>query len=451
MSAIKTRKQEFPSTLINTAIGQIAFEIYGKRWIPRAVRLRGNVGTSKLEHIDYAVPCFELAQQIKREPDRVSNRIHSLLITDKYRTIVPQEKFKIESVNGYVNFQLTNEYIDSLLDMTTQWFAKPNAIGLIAKTNLLVLAPNFIPENSTRTTDLSVHLLDSLFNILDTKPTIEYLLNDKSENYVNYLVNYIDNTNLLGRPKLNPLNRAKTYKEVKSYLFNKDDKNSSVKKAIFELRTSRLKERKNTLKALGFNEYKTVSESSLYNFVGDLFNKLAKESNSLKLVFDPKNPAVFYNDPSYPAPLRSITGTIYHLGYIYYLVYSIVTDQTNGKGLAHVIIAPQKIHSYIYEFAEELSKNYKRKNKLVCFDPQVSRADIDEINRSIKSLKGHFNNLSEQLLFSKARLQNKNTRKDILGLLDFPLELSGYVNNQQVPAIFDLLNQTTYYLKNISN
>lgn len=117
---MSTRPSFYPQEYIIPVIERYINLEWSLVYKPRLVRQERTTLVGSLKYIDYAIPCFELANQLRLSPTVVARRLAELVNTDDDATSF-STKFKVESVDGYLNFQLSNEYLQQLKDKTVEW------------------------------------------------------------------------------------------------------------------------------------------------------------------------------------------------------------------------------------------------------------------------------------------------------------------------------------------
>ncbi len=193
-----------------------------------------------------------------------------------------------------------------------------------------------------------------------------------------------------------------------------------------------------------------VLASSISKQVSDFIDRIyVKYGENKGIIMDSKTKAAYFTLNDESVPLRDINGRVTFSALTLYSIYLLKNDTRQIK-TSIVVLAPQKHHPLINVCFNFLSFVGKRKN-LVCFDPNISSADIRESEGFVNSVSNLLQLIEE--LLPEVRLQldhSGNKRKNALAVLDFQYDLERFLSNDNYPAVFDLLNQTTANVTSLS-
>lgn len=442
-----------PQLTLGRLVAHAVEDLYGLKWHPRVVRLRNKRIASSLQFIDYVIPCFELGQKLQTSPQKITKEIAAYLEDNRAKTVGLEihDSFQAEAVNGYLNFRLADEYLTKAVEAAAQWFESPIPVGKQVRSKFLVIGPPLANGEEFYTVDTVNSYIHNLYNLLGNGPTTTFLMNDYSEEAATYLATYLENS-LKSTSRLEA-KKTPIHRQVKRALAKNsaDPTTKNILKILGEIRTEWLASRKELLSDLKIKDYSVILESDIANKVHEYLDRQLTYSDQNNIVFDTGTSAVYYDDPTLPVALRSIDGLLYKPAYVMFALKHLLAETHQNGQKVLVIIAPQKMHQLIYDHTSFLTGNNGFGTEIVCFDPLVSRADILEIQESILSFRDHFQQIAQTLVTSKIVLNQEHKRKELLSLVDTPIELTDFVARQQLPAIFDLVNQTTTALNSLND
>ncbi len=454
----KSKLSIYPQVLIGSVLSSTLQKLYGVQFDLRMVRQNRKKKVGTLDFIDYAIPCFELARELNISPEVIAKRLAESVSSSKDESDVGQyiRDSYIEAVDGYLNFQLSDNYLAKLISQAAQWFSLPQLITASVRPQaMLVIGPTI--SETVQPYDTMYQALfcaDAMYKLLGKEVPKYCLLRDYSEDTLDILTGLleaIDNSKL---PGVYPNSRTFEFtRQTKSFMTKSGEnpENEKVTKLYGEKRNDWLKLHKKSLSFLDQPENRVLFESSLAYQVNGFIDELS--DNRLKgIIHDAETGAVYYITPGNEAlALRSAGGLLYSFAYLLFAleaILGVIEEKRNGEVL---IIVPQKLHPIIYQYFAMLKEYKSLSSTIICFDPAVSQADIVEINRSIPRLMEHFTNLSTVLKDVMASdLDHYKARQNVLSLIDLPSELSSYIAGGNLAALFDALNHSALAANELS-
>ncbi len=419
-------KQYFipPSDAIHASVKLAIKELYGKTWDPRVVRQNKKLNVGTLLNIDYAVPCFELARSVG-EPSSITAKKIKKCLSDKESNT---ESLQIESVGGFVNFELSNDYLISSVRNACRQYTKNEVSNYKGLTNFVIFEPKIISTAPRQEiTAIAYKYLDQLHRLFGYEMESKFLLSDYSAETLDYM---------LSKKQLKT--KSKSPSEKKTFNHELFEQQSTIN-ALNILRNRLLKYNLPKVDQAR-SRYDYVLESSITLKTHSFLDGLTSRSTP-NIVKDDANKAVYLVIGNDALPLRSSRGLLFRAAYYLYLVDYTIQSIRDYDSL--VLIAPQNLHL----FARMLIKNSKSKKhqNIIFFDPSVSKADIEQIHGSISAISIHFRNLARILkYFEDSNKISSKSRADVLFLVDFPAEIKRFILKNQLPSLFDSINQSIY-------
>lgn len=428
-----------PKFIIQHAVDSVVRDLYDVSWHPRVVRQKSrNITGSTLQFIDYAIPCFELSKQVAEPLDDLTSKLVAAL-KEKVNMKPDSEYFKyleFEAVGGYINVQLADKYLAVAIENTQKWLNAPEYLYQPDPTTLLIVGYHKVPRKDD-TALLAVQISSELAAILGSKFSSSYLFEDISESVLPELtLQYLEELGVSAKDLRQNMEVSRTLKRLLEAP-SQDDSNANATQQITQL-TKILADSKQHTKILLNSGVETVcSESELQKEVQTFINThVAKTGLAKKLIFDDANFAVYYSSDDTIQPIRSAEGYLYSNAYILYSIFK----QCNPKNVVGntVIMAPQRLHAMLREFYTLLFGSDAR--ECVFFDPQVSKADLRELGSTDIDLENLFQKFSDTLQSNALKLNDPDIRQKLLLLVDFPIDITIYLLDLQLPIVFDLLN-----------
>lgn len=427
---------DLPQNAIKMAVGDVIETLYCQAWLPRAVRQFRTVKAGTLEYIDYAVPCFELATILKKSPQSVAIEVVRKLSEQDHlpvTNILSDAKF--EAVNGYVNICLSEISIQWAVRAARNWFKHPSMhLKVRPMDTLLIVGPKLDYNIDFGLTDKSLSFIDQLYGLLHKRHQTTYLVSDFSEQMVDYLTAVAsagdDN-------KLSGIEYSRVNKAVRAYLSHKDTK-SYVHKVFSKSLNQWRRKRITSLKQMPLCSYTTIYESDLVDQVNEFLSKPAKELHKKNIILDSSSKAVYYEDGSIILPLRSASGLLHSTAFMLYQLETMTRRMSRSPSKTLIVFAPHKLHLLIHSYTRLTLKQEGAMERLICFDPTVSQADLQKLSISMNSFSSHFGVIVRKLsAVSPYWYSNQHKRQALLTLVDMPTELSGAISKAQLPLVFD--------------
>lgn len=431
-----------PKLLIANVVARAVAITFGAEWQPRVVRYQKSQMLGSLNTIDYVVPCFELGKLLEAEPLRIAEKLAMAVSANMIKEIGGQ--LEVEAVGGYLNFQLTENYMQGTLSDVAHWFQKPHFMYEAPTDNhLLVIESGAAGDSMTASIIEHAYFdLQALYTLLGNKLSLHYLLRDGSGEAVADLSEAV--SSVLKTHNSAPLSdneKMSIRSGIKKALITDGypDTNSGTSSEVVRVLQDVRKDWAELWKARPSNfladSQALISESSIAGLVNAYLDDQTSALSRI-LIRDEANRAVYFAQGDVLVALRSVEGLLYAPAFILFVLDDLLTKLEKTKG-SLVVLAPQRLHLELYEFAKLL----QAKTPVVCFDAQVSKADILEIEATGLSMRDCLQEVQIALGSVKSDLlAGVHSRQSILSLVDLPLELNAYLLNHQFPAVFDLLN-----------
>lgn len=446
----KSQPNIYPQILISSVLSTALQKLYGVQSELRVVRQKRERKVGTLNFIDYAIPCFDLAKVLNSNPGVVAKRLADSISGGKNVPDVGQyiRNSYIEAIDGYLNFQLSDNYVAELVRQAARWFNSPRLITASAKPQaLLVIGPTISEAAQTYdTTYRALSYAGAMYKSLGKEVPRYCLVRDYSEDALNMLAELLKATNNSNSEAHSHASRAVEFtRQAKSFLAKqeKSPENEKATKLFREKRNDWLKLHKKPLSFLDQHEDRVVLESSLVYQVNDFINELSYK-RLRGVIHDTETGAAYYITPDNEAlALRSAGGFLYSFAYLLFALGDMLGEIEKKRNGEILVIVSQKLHPVIYQYFAMLKEYKSLSSTIICFDPAVSQADIVEISRNIPKIKEHITTLSTVLNDTKASdLNHYKTRKQVLSLIDLPLEFSNYIAGGNLTALFDSLNRS---------
>lgn len=419
-------KITYPVATIASIVQVAIKQCYGLDWNPRVVRQAKKLAVGSLKHIDYAVPCFELTRQVD-EPtlqivDRLVIEVRSLLAQD----VRLSEALKVEAVGGFVNFELSYDYLTEVVGMAADWFVRPEFLEPKHHNTFISIEPHLVSRAPRQeVTNVAYAYIDALHTLLKYSMDGHFLLSDFSYETTQHI------------------SRTRGFKAGKKenglYIHNHELLSHESTRGEIEKLRKRWTRLHTPQKTKAHWPYITHAESEMTTSVHAYLEDLPQTKSGEGIIKDEANKAVYFIKTDKAIPLRSANGLLYRTAFILYLVNEQLMASSHDAHI--VVLSPQRLHSFIYEFSLLL---VDQSRKIICFDPYVSRADLLQIKQAIPSLPTHFKKLRRVLTEVNTKSLNSSSmlRSDVLSLVDLPGELCSFVARNQLPAVFDALGDS---------
>ncbi len=431
-----------PKFIIQHVISSAVRRIYQYNWTPRVVRQKARVVLeSKLTFLDYAVPCFELAQIINKPVDEVTASIISDL--NYTLNLEPNSDFfkylKFEGINGYINFELEKTYITNAILYSLAWLQKPVLLYDVPATDILTFGYGIALNAELETVKQTLAVLSELKSAVVNLADIHYLISDRSEMALTELLAIYLSQKPAGKSQVEGVNPANNdvldQRQLKNIISVDQASDVLGNPKLF---IDQMFKRNPLMYQIAETRHLILSfESQLYGRVNEFLDHSI--SSCLKdqyVVYDEASKAIYYTNEQNIVSLRSASGYIFSSAFYLYLLSSL----KNSPAKQLLIIAPQNTHAGLREWFDILQ--FKSLKSLTVFDPKASTADLEELNKNFENIMPLFNKIMVKLEVAQSQnLLNAGFRQNILAIIDFPLDLNNYLAELQLPALFDLMNQ----------
>lgn len=423
-----------PHNQIKSMLFELVTNIYGIDWVPRVVRQHKRLNVGTLDFIDYAVPCYELAQKLNTDPKDLA-----LDIEHRLRQLNASE-FKAEAIEGYVNFQLSESVFQEMRARSIEWYSSPHLGGLsgLHKVNFAVVGLNITSQPDLGTTDRARAYLQQIYKEVGISTKSKFLVGDYSNEMIDPLFELLENDGM---------DRLSLYRSIRSFLSKPDSlkSGSSVSRVHKEMLRN----------WIAMNEVDTHSEDDLifesnlsteaHSFLDDY-----ESSESFEMLKDEASLAVYYVGEHDTLPLRSASGILYTPAFILYLLSKEIHELDQNDAL--VVVGSHRLSLLISTYIKSLVNNFDSRKTVIYFDPRVSKADITELYAKAPNVKDFLKVAVGCLrLVQDDDLRDGSKRQAVLSLLDLPIEINDFILRQSLPQLFDSINLATEALEVIQS
>ncbi|HSW99849.1 MAG TPA: hypothetical protein VLH38_02320 [Patescibacteria group bacterium] len=417
--------------IITDALTKAAAQLYNATWQPRVARQQNTVGNSTLPFIDYAAPCFDLAKAVRLSPTTIAAELVRHLQSEG----VILDGFGIESIVGYINFQVPDELLYEATQRAARWLNSPDGSASRHVTDhYLVVGPVMGQEDELHQTDELCQFVDHVYDLCGGKHNIQYLVGDSSEEAVEYI-------SRLWRSQDTPGEVSRSRRQLRSYLLEarEDGEASGVAGLFATTRANWQAKREKTMQARNIMQYQSVFESDMATAVHAFLDKGIEERQ--EFISDTTSQATYYKKGDTIFALRSAEGFLYRYAYLFYALEAARSE--NGTAHRLIVLAPTKISSILQDFLA--TKTTKDCAEVLYVDPSLLQADILEMHSTMDSLSDHLLELSQILLHLRPQLMGvPSSRRAILALADMPFALNQVFDGLSSPmsVVFELLRSS---------
>lgn len=450
---IKRHPKESIEELLNVAI----YQLYGLEIIAKLTRQNKTILADTHKNIDYAYPCFELANTIDEIPAKTSKEVarQAATLIKKYTDF--QENVKIESLNGYVNFTLSNDYIAQAAYFTAHWLQKPQ--GRLPKkmtARFLISGPAAGHKTNKHPAELTYRLLRSMYKIAGYSVESRYILTDTSETAAETLTMHIalergeikkssSKPHAFLRIKQKNLKIAQLERSIKHELSGLTPLTGN--KQLAKILSLKKKELLNDLQEYTKNykiKAKPELETNLRKPVNSWVEKFALSSKIGSVIHDPSSQAVYLElKTSLPVSLRSARGILFRNAYLLYLTDWLLQRARKLKGSQDpvILLVPRKFHQLLYAYSDMLIPN-SAYNNVICLDPEQIYRIFSSDGHMSKALEDIFKLVAHRLgsaIGTQAHL-TLHKRQLLLQLIDFPLDFNDLLKQIRPLELIALLN-----------
>lgn len=442
-----------PQVALKHALSEVILAAYGLNWTPRAVRQHRTVKAGSLAYVDYAIPCFELAQTLQLSPVDVATKLAFMLSAQTRDTasgaVLLDAQF--EAVSGYINICLSEVSIKVAINAAARWFNKPTSRKQAKSYDtLLVLGPRLDYHESFALTDKALQYIDHCYDLLGKNHETNFLISDYSEYMVDHLTAAVSVNHEL---PVSGIEFSKLNREVRNFLTDQNRNNTHITRSYSKLRSAWVAKRKRVLSHMELNHSYATYESKLTKHVHHyLDSQPISKLRARGIIADPNSKAVYFEEGLNVYPVRSAAGLLYSLSYILYQLETVAQSMRRSPSKSLVVIAPHKMHFLIHTFVRLSIPTKSMPDRVICFDPTNSKADILAMSGTVPSIEGHFSTIETCLQnMSPYWLSNQHKRQTLLALVDLPVQLSESVNRIQLPSLFDAVSSSVESLTILSS
>ncbi len=419
---VTVRSHQTPKHVLEEMVAKTVAALFDAHVAMRVVMQRRSVSVSKLEHIDYAIPCFELAKRLELRPNDVASRIAGSLNASK-----DMSGFRVEAIAGYVNFQVPDEMVWEAVRHTSEWLTSSRKPAPAHAADTFIVVDSMMGSGQNRDhTAKVVGYLDEIYKLLGKKCSIVSLLGDASEDAVQAYA---------GGSDKKPRGEGSVLQFRREIVASqRPHSGHSLSPELSRL----MEERRASMRAASPADVSsnTVVESEIAAMVHEFLDGVTE--TNIGVVRDPGSFAVYFEGSTTPVALRSAQGFLYSPAYALYILATLANDYDMSRV---VVLAPAQLEHALNELFTAVRRDSGV--RLTFFDPHTSLADVLEITRQTSSLDEHFLALADTLnAVGPAQLRSVAGRQTVFEAIDTPSLLAEVVDHKLMPALFDCINQS---------
>jgi hypothetical protein len=439
-----------PQMAIRSAIEQAIQKLYNSHDISiRVVRQHRELRLGSLEFIDYAVPCFELARQAGQSPGDVALSLAHELKSDGDSP--NKGLWQYEAVGGYINIQLSSEYLAQAIDAVGQWLSDPESTPTQGKD--IYLLTGMDPDEPTESGRLFLEAyrhVSQAYKILGTAHEAICILSDFSERMPHYLSEQVSKKD----PQLvNDMKaRAQLYQSTRKFLADPSsfDDDNPVKQVFTKMHAAMLELYPKKLHQMDVGQYELLPESAIADQAHACIDGIESSAHKEGFIKDEASRAAYYVQNDKIIALRSAEGSLYGAAYLLSQLHSQLL-QADVQPRTLVVFASNSLHRLITSYTDILRGRHAALVPVVFFDPHVSRVDIFQLQSTVPSLASHLQDISRLLEnMPDDWLNQTKTRQSILSFVDLPEMLGGAVEVVQLPVLFDTISESAEVLRSFN-
>jgi hypothetical protein len=435
----------FPQSAIRSAITKVVDKTYKMEWTPRAVRQQRSIKIGSLDYIDYAVPCFELANTLELSAQEVAETIAKALQSNtRLRSTTGLKHARIEAIGGYINFQLSDEFISKATISAEHWIQAPennaelSMVALVDK--CFVISPYQLGSAKHDITSAAYKYLSYIYKLQGKKLSAVCLVDDYAEHTIASLTESIYQASGQHdgvQPKLH----MQAMREAKQLLSQPISGPHPVDKRVAHAIKEAYKTWQaewNSVSMPTFNdEADVILESTIaaqvHNFIDDY------TGDSDNFIKDGRTKGAYLQVGEIAVVLRSSEGALFRAAYILYTYKMQLAELVQNQNTRLIVLAPHELHPLLAAYGSAQDGLAKR---VALLDPKIMRATLLEIEDKLDSFEVHHDSLVQKLHSVNPQvLADTKNRQAFLSLIDLPLELVELTSQLLLPALVDTLAQ----------
>ncbi len=451
ITGLTKHPREFLGQVLKVAV----YQTYGVDFMPEVNKQAKAIEAGNGKHIDYVFPCFELANLLKSNPGEVAETLAEHVkrwLHKSHPTML--DNVQTEAVSGYINFELSENYLSETAYYVAHWLQKPQSRKDRNKYVFLLVAGSTLGQAADDQHAETVYrFISDIYHVAGYNLKSEYLIPDSSEEIAELLnlQMWINDNNDQAqsvadyRQELSisaPL--AQREKKISAWLasLETDLTRANVKKLQDLL--------KHYIQAVNLSNFEDSTkpnaqqESEIIAKTNRWIDEYSLNSEGLGLIRDPESKAAYYHIESGPmASLRTATGVPLKAAYLLYATNKLLKKVKQDKTASPIIvIAPQRFHQLLYNHANRVIIE-SAFNSFVCIDPAVAQKALMHQEKLPESLSTALTQVSHTLAYAISRkAYNTEDRQKILSLIDVPVEFRELVTKSRPLELVTLLSNS---------
>ncbi|MDB5182405.1 MAG: hypothetical protein JWO47_189 [Candidatus Saccharibacteria bacterium] len=438
---------QHPREFIEELLNIVIYQLYGIEYSAVVAHPAKTVAAKTAHKIDYVFTSFELANGMDQSPIKVSDEIATQIIRwiEKKKPNSLQD-IKLESVNGYVNFELSEKYLSEAAYYVAHWLQRPQDRQKKSKRmRILVEGPVLGEDPETKPVNETFSFVRELYGAAGYSVLSKYLMSDASEDAAKKSApGLMESNNFRLMPKgHNPVVESAQFERRVRKLLNgqvaaKSDE--ALAQRILKLQKNYLERCIKELKKSNLNPEDLVAESALTKKVHEWLDTTAKKRDHI--IFSTSNQSAYYHIPVGPmASLRTANGSLFRAAYLLYSLDTVLSHESSRHDLL-VAIVPKKYHQLLYGHADLLGANISYKT-FICIDPEFVYTTLPLRRKSLGALSIASQKIAHGLASALHKnVHNGEARSSLVGLVDFPVELNELASHVRLLEVFALITSS---------
>ena len=428
---IPITKPLHPKFIIQYAVNSVARMLYSVNWEPRVVRQEARkIEGSSLSNIDYAIPCFDLAQKLGKDVVSVAGEMAAELKKKLYDASETEyfQFIQSESIHGYLNFEIADEFLVDVIKNSAEWYGEPSSIIQSSPIFVGIMGYNVVEVDQNENLIHALKLIESVAFVVDQAFEAEVEIPDASIEALEELAKRVVQSENIQLESSAIMQKKKLLRNRLSQL--------GTPQSIGQEYEETLENIVKLFRQIASSDFtKARSQLDLIEPANRTIEKIINEKNKLTDLFivDEANLAIYLSFEDTVVPVRSAEGFLYPAAYMIYQIESHIAHQA----AAQVIFAPHKHHGFLRLIIERLKEDIE----YVLYDPFVSRADVTEIIASVGTFKSLIDTVYGRIRNTEKLESLMLSRSQLFFIADFAMDISLSLRELQFPLFFDNLNQ----------
>ncbi len=425
-----------PREYLGEVASLVLYQLYGLDKNVEVTRQEKELRISGHGQIDYVLTCFEIANVLGQSPVKVAESVAAGIAKWIAQKNPPmQDKFKVQAVNGYVNFELSDEYISEAAYFVAHWLQKPqNRIAKNRNALVLTQGPILGDHPNAEYANQTLRFVLELYAGAGCKVKDSYIISDASELAASRV-----STLLMGggsSKKELDIEATKRRRSIRNAVAGISTE-AELMNEVQKLREDFFRETEKHVGDTLYSKTDITSESKIASKVNEWLDKSVKKQGHI--LSDGRSKAVYYHINLGPlAALRSASGLLFEAAYLLYGLENMLEESRPAKDIL-VAIVPQKHHQLLYSHADMIVAGLSYKT-FICIDAAQAQADMPKANGSEGLLSATYKEIAHILAGAVIhKAHTTESRAKLLALIDFPVELNSLAMQVRLLEVVSLV------------